>query len=140
MITEKQKLLDKINKTIMLKRDRLLSKLPQIHKVSDGIAIRFFSTWENCRYNNNIKFKNITDDENSNERLTFFYIPKDTIFTVESNYDSLNIICLDGFLEVDNSDSLYIMNSFTKKTFNGKNFQGKALENSYVLTSNNILP
>ena len=80
MTNEKRRLLDKINDSIRKKKEQLLNQLPIVHKIDDGIIIRFFTNWDNCDSNVEIKYKKIVNLDNSKEKLIFFYMNSCTAF------------------------------------------------------------
>ena len=59
MTTERKELLAKVNELINKRKKQLLDKLPDVHEVDDGIIIRFFTEWDNCDVNEDIKYKKI---------------------------------------------------------------------------------
>lgn len=133
---EKQILLKKINNVIDKKRNKLLNKLPQVHKVNDGIIIRFFSTWNNCAHNESIKYKKIVDIDNPHEHIMYYYLPKDTFFTINNNYIDY-IICIEGEVEIELKDETKVITKGNKATVNTNNFHGKTSMNSYIITKRN---
>lgn len=134
MEEEKKILLRKIYNQIAKKRKSLLDKCPSIHKIDDGVVIRFFTSWENCKNVDGIKYREILDQENPDKKTHFFYIPKNSIFDVEKNNHYSTITCFNGKLEITVDGKTTIINAYSKHSVNSDRFEGKSLENSYVLT------
>lgn len=136
MDDEKNRLLKKINDTIAKKKDHLINKLPQIHNIDDGFVIRFFSTWEGCSHNDDIKYKKIINQSNNNEKSTYFFIPKGTYFSITKKEIIKNIICFEGKLELEYNNEIHLVDNYTNINLNLNKLDGRAIENTYALTSN----
>lgn len=136
MTTEKKELLNKINSLIHKRKEELLNKLPNIHKIDDGIVIRFFTEWDNCDTNTEIKYKKITNVDRPDEVIIFFYIPKGTYFEFNKKDYVSSMTCLSGKLELNVNDNMRILSPYTKIFLNSDTFDGRALENTYVITTN----
>ncbi len=135
MVAEKKELICKINALIQKRKEALLDKLPTIHKIEDGIIIRFFSEWDNCD-NTNIKFRKIPNEDRLDEIIIFFYLPKGAYFELEKRDYIGFMTCLNGKLELSFDGKIRILNSYTKICLNSNIFEGRALENTYVITTN----
>jgi hypothetical protein len=135
MVAEKKELLCKINALIHKRKEALLDKFPTIHKIEDGIIIRFFSEWDNCD-NTDIKYRKIPNEDRPDEIIIFFYLPKGTYFELEKRDYIGFMTCLNGKLELNFDNKIRILNSYTKICLNSDTFEGRALENTYVITTN----
>ena len=136
MTTERKELLDKVNELINKRKKQLLDKLPSVHEVDDGIIIRFFAEWDNCNDNNDIKYKRIVT-ESPNEIVLFYYLPKGTYFELKERAYINCIVCLNGCVEIVTKDSIKVINSNSKVSLDTNLFEGRALENTYLITTNN---
>ena len=81
MTEEKRIILEKIDELIDKRKTELLKRLPSIHGIDDGIIIRFFTDWDDCI--NNIKFKRVINDDNSDDVVIFYYLPKGAVVKLE---------------------------------------------------------
>jgi hypothetical protein len=134
MTTEKKELLAKVNELINKRKKQLLEKLPSVHEVEDGIIIRFFAEWDNCV--NDIKYKRIINVDKPDEIVIFYYLPKGAYFELkERDYISC-ITCINGCLEIICNDNTRILEPQTKMCLESNHFEGRALENTYVVTTN----
>ena len=136
MTEEKQVVLNKVNALIDKRKDEMLKKLPIVHEVSDAIIIRFFTKWDNCDSNEEIKFKKIVDKENPDQIVIFYYIPKGAYIAFKKRDYIRTITCLNGLLELDVKDSLMYISELEKVTLNFDEWQGRAIENTYAITTN----
>ena len=138
MTTERKELLAKVNELINKRKKQLLDKLPSVHEVDDGIIIRFFAEWDNCNDNIDIKYKRIIT-ESPNEIVLFYYLPKGAYFELKERAYINYIICLNGCVEIVTANSIKVIDTNTKVCLDTNLFEGRALENSYLLTTNNRL-
>ena len=138
MTKEKEILLSKINFLIEKRKSELIKELPSVHEIDDGIVIRFFTEWDNCDENNEIKYKRIVNENNPNEKAIFFFLPKGSSFEQKKRDYVSSITCLNGKLKIDFEDSTHYLESNTKMDIKSNVFQGSALENTYILTTNKI--
>jgi hypothetical protein len=136
MTEEKQAILNKVNALIDKRKDELLKKLPIVHEVSDAIIIRFFTKWDNCDSNEEIKYKLIKDKDNPDQIIIFYYIPKGAHIILKKRDYIRTITCLNGFLELDVNGKLIYVSELEKVTIDFDEWQGRALENTYAVTSN----
>ena len=134
MTEEKRIVLDRINELIDKRKAELLKGLPSIHEIDDGIIIRFFTDWDDCI--NNIKFKRIYDDKNPDDISIFYFLPKDAVIELKKRDYIHSVACLSGKLELTIDGIKNILIGFKKISFDTDEFQGIALEDTYVLTSN----
>lgn len=139
MTEEKNILLNKIDCLINKKTSNLLKELPDIHEVSDGVIIRFFTEWDNCTDDDAIKFKKIVNDKSPNESVVFFYIPKNSFFKLEQRFYIGCITCLNGLIEITSKGETQFLESYNRICVNSDDVQGKALENTYLITTSNKL-
>jgi len=136
MTNEKKEILDKVNGLIEKKKKELLKQLPIVHEVDDGIIIRFFAEWDNCNDNIEIKYKKVVTD-NSNEIIIFYYLPKGAYFKLKERSHINCVLCLNGCIEIKTENSVYVITGNQKKCLNTNFFEGRALENTYIITTNN---
>lgn len=136
MTEEKRIILDKIDALIDKRKAELLKSLPSIHEIDDGIIIRFFTDWDDCI--NNIKFKRIIDEKNPDDVNIFYFLPKDAVIELKKRDYIHSVACLSGKLELNIDSVSHMLTGFKKISFNTDEFQGLALEDTYVLTSNKI--
>lgn len=136
MNVEKQRILDKINFLIDKKESELLNTLPNVHDIGDGIVIRFFTNWGNCLSNEEIRYKEINDDDKPEDITVFHFIPKGTILKLEKRDYIQTIICVSGKLKLEVNNETIIIDAFNKTTLKSNEFKGESLEDSYVITLN----
>ncbi len=134
MLNEKREILDKINKQISKKINTLIDHLPVIHSVEDGLIIRYFTKWDKCSTNENIRLRHINNISNPNETVIFYFIPKGAYFTLQKREHIKYVVCLSGKVEIEYDGNTQIIDNYTKLQVNSGEFQGKAIENTYVLT------
>ena len=138
MTTERKELLAKVNELINKRKKQFLEKLPSVHEVEDGIIIRFFAEWDNCDSNESIKYKRIINVDIPEEIVIFYYLPKGAYFELkERDYISC-ITCLNGTLEIICNKKIRVLGPHTKMCLDSNLFEGRALENTYVVTCNKI--
>jgi hypothetical protein len=136
MTTERKELLAKVNELIRKRKKELLEKLPNVHEVDDAIIIRFFDEWDECDENTGIKYKKISNIDKPNEVVVFFYLPKGSYFELKKRNFINSITCLNGKLEIDYDNEIRIVDKSTKICLNSNIFEGRALENTYLVTTN----
>lgn len=136
MNIEKQKILDKINLLIDRKQAELLNTLPNIHDIGDGVVVRFFTNWDNCYNNEDIRYKHIDDNDKPEDITVFHFIPKGTILKLEKREYIQTIICVSGKLELEVNNETIIIDAFNKTTLKSNEFKGVSLEDTYVITLN----
>jgi hypothetical protein len=136
MTNERKELLSKVNGLIRKRKEALLNQLPSIHEIDDGIIIRFFTEWDDCDENNGVKYKKIQSIDKPNEIVVFFYLPKGAYFQLKKRNYIGNMTCLSGSLELDFDNHTRILNGYTKICLDSDTFEGRAIENTYVVTSN----
>lgn len=136
MSEEKRKILDKINGLIDKRQIELLQRFPSIHEIDDGFIIRFFTNWDNCCTNKKVRYKKIIDNQNPDILTIFHFIPKGTIFELEDRDYARIITCMSGSLELNFDGMIKYITSFSKTHLETTKFSGIALEDTYILTSN----
>ena len=136
MTTERKELLAKVNELINKRKNQLLDKLPDVHEVDDGIIIRFFTEWDNCGVNEDIKYKKIVNLDKPENIVIFFYVPKGAYFELKERDFINSIACLNGRLEVTYNQKVRVLETNTKICLDTNMFEGRALENTYVVTTN----
>jgi len=136
MEQEKKDLFIKINELIYRKKEKLLNKLPTIIEFDDGaMSIQFFSEWNTIGEDNLIKHKELTNLNDETEKVSLFYIPKGSYFNVVNRRPVKHIICLSGKLEIIFDNIVRVINYHESMIPDGNKYSGKALENTYVLTT-----
>ena len=136
MTEEKKIILEKIDVLISKKKVELLKEFPSIHEVDDGIIIRFFTEWDNCINNGKIRFKKITNINDSGETVIFFYLPQGAYFEFKKRSFIKCVTCLSGRIKIDFRDKIMVLESFNKVYLEDDEFEGVALENTYLITTN----
>ena len=138
MTDEKRKILDRVYEQIDRRKKELLSLIPDIHEIEDGFIIRSFSVWKNCNDNDVIKYKRIPNINKPEEIVMLFYLPKGTIFEMKKrNYINF-ITCLSGSVEIDVNNKIIFLDSYSKVSLDHKEFCGRAIRNTYLITTNRI--
>jgi len=137
MTEERKIILDRVNELIEKRKVELLKSLPSIHEVDDGIIIRFFTEWDNCKDTNEIKFKKLNSNDNPDESVVFFYIPKDAYFDLKQRYYIGCITCLNGKIDITTNNKTILVESYSKICVHSADVQGKAYENTYLLITSN---
>lgn len=135
MNTQKQRLLQKIYGQLNNRKTELMNRLPVIHEIEDGFAIRFFSGWEECEFNKKIKFKKF--DCSDDEILYHFFLPKGTYLDIKKREFAGCIVCLDGHLVLEVDNEFIAILPHTKTCLNNDVYHGKVLKDSYILTRAN---
>lgn len=139
MCEEKKILLKKIDLLISEKTSNLLEEFPDVHEISDGIIIRFFTEWDNCDDDNGIKFKKIIHRDKPDENTVFFYLPKGSFFELKQRFYFGCIMCLNGLVKITSKSKTQILESYNRICVNDDDVQGNALENTYLITTSNRL-
>ncbi len=135
MNEERKKILEKVNELIDKRKSELLKKFPTIHELEDGFVVRFFTLWDDYNENNSVKFKKISC-ENDEEIAYFFYIPKDVFFEIKKKFYVGTITCLTGGLELEINGKTRYLESYNRINLKTNELMGKALEDTYVSTTN----
>lgn len=138
MTEEKREILSKVNALIQRRKEELLKKLPNVHKVEDAVIIRFFTEWDNCNDNEKIKYKRVKNLDKPEEIVLFYYLPKGAYFELKQRDYIYSIACLNGKLEIEYDDKIRILDTNTKICLESNIFEGRALENSYIVTTNKV--
>lgn len=136
MNAQKQKLLERIHTQIKEKRDFLMSQMPNVHRIDDGIVIRFFTDWERCEDNEKIRYVKVESDVEG-EIIYKFFLPKGTYLDIKKREYASCVLCLEGHLVLEVDDDLVILTTNTKRCLNNDVFQGRVLKDSYILTKSN---
>lgn len=134
MSEEKKIVLKRIDELITKRKSEMLKSLPSIHEIDDGIVIRFFTEWDECA--NDIKYKRLIDDRNPDDISLFYFLPKGAIIERKKRDYIKCLGCLSGKIEIIEDDNTQILSAFKKICLEGDEFHGIALEDSYVITSN----
>lgn len=138
MTHEKRTILNKIDRLISKRKTELFKELPSVHEIDDGIVIRFFTEWDNCDNNNDIRFKKINNLDNPDEIIYFMFLPKNAVFDLMKRDYIGCISCLSGKLEINIDNKIRMLENHTKICLESDVFQGKALENTYIITTNKL--
>jgi hypothetical protein len=139
MTNETKELFLKVNDLIHKRKEELLNLLPNVHEVDDGIIIRFFTKWDNCDDDNEIKHIKLPNLDDPNESVVFFYIPKDAYFDLKQRYFIGCITCLNGKIDITANNVTRLIESYSKICVHSADVQGKAFENTYLLITSNRL-
>jgi hypothetical protein len=137
MNEERTKLFNKVNELIDRRKLELLEQLPDVHEIDDGVIIRFFAKWDNCKDTNEIKYKKLENSDDPDESLVFFYIPKDARFELKQRYYIGCMVCLSGKMEITANNETRVIKSYSKLCLHSADVQGIAYENTYVLVVSN---
>lgn len=137
MTEEKQKLLDKIYDQLNYKKKNLISQLPNVHRIDDGIVIRFFTEWDHCVDDNHIKWKKIENVDVPEESVVFFYLPKGSQFELKQRFFIGCMTCLNGEMDVDINGEITHLNGYQKICVNSEDVKGNVLQNTYLITTSN---
>jgi len=136
METRTKELFDKINDLILKKKEILLNKLPTIIEFDNGaMSIQFFSEWNSIGEDKLIKHKELTNLNDESEKVSLFFVPKGSYFKVVNRKPVKHIICLSGKLEIDFNGFIRVVNYHESMIPDTDTYSGKALENTYVLTT-----
>lgn len=138
MTDEKREILNKVNELIEKRKEELLKQLPVVHEVDDSIIIRFFTEWDNCNDNVDIKYKRVVT-ESPEEMVLFYYLPKGAYFSLMERAYINCITCLNGCVEIKTENKILVIDTNHKVCLDTNLFEGRALENTYLLTTNNRL-
>lgn len=139
MTEERKIVLDKIDALLSIKKSELLKELPDIHTVDDGIVIRFFTDWDNCDDDEDIKYKKIINLDDPDESVVFFYIPKNSFFDLKKRFYIGCITCLNGSMDIISNNITRYLKVGQKICIDSADVQGKALENTYIIITSNRL-
>lgn len=133
MNEQKRQILNKINRLIDRRKTELLQRFPYIHEIEDGIIIRFFTDWDNCLQNGDVKIKKITDTNNPDKSTLFEFIPKGTIFPLIKREHVHTIICISGKIDITIESEVIHILPFSKTHLTSNTFSAVALEDTYIL-------
>jgi hypothetical protein len=133
MTEEKRKILNRIDELIDKRKTEMLKSLPSIHEIDDGIIIRFFTDWDDCV--NNIKYKRIVNMNNSDDIVIFYFVPKGAVVQLAKRDYIRCLACLSGRFELKFSGKTHILTGFNKICLDTNEFEGIALDDTYILTS-----
>jgi hypothetical protein len=138
MTDEKRKILDRVNELIEKRKKELLSLIPDIHVIEDGIIIRSFTDWDNCDENDAIRYKRIPNVNRPEEIVVLFYLPKGTMLEMKKR-DYINFItCLSGSIELNVNNKTIFLESYKKISLEHNVFSGRTIENTYLITTNRL--
>lgn len=134
MSEEKKLILNKIDRLIDSRKSEMLKSLPSIHEIDDGFIIRFFTAWDDCV--NDIKYKRILNDDNTEDITIFYFLPKGAVVEIKKRDYIKCLACLSGTFELKFNGNTHILTGFKKICMDVDEFEGIALEDTYILTSN----
>ena len=138
MTEEKRKILDRVNELIEKRKNELLSMIPDIHIIEDGIIIRSFNDWNNCNENNAIRFKRIPNINRPDEIVVLYYLPKGTILEMKKRECINFITCLSGGIELNVNNKTIFLESYSKISLEHNEFSGRTIDNTYLITTNRL--
>lgn len=136
MNEEKKMILDRINQLIDKRKDELLQRFPYIHEIGDGIVIRFFTSWDNCKNNEEIKYKKIINESDNKDITVLHYIPKNTKLEFIKREYVKTVLCISGKLELIVDNETIILDEHKKIHITNSEFEGYTYEDTYVITQN----
>ena len=136
MTEEKQIVLNKIDTLLNKRTAELFQELPSVHEIDDGIIVRFFTKWDNCVDDDEIKFKKL-EVENPDESVVFWYLPKGSSFELKQRFFIGCMTCLNGKLEVDVNGKIVFLEGYQQKCINSEDVNAKVYENTYLITTSN---
>lgn len=138
MTEEKRKILDKIHGQLAKMTNEILSKFPTIHDIDDGFIVRYFTDWDACDDNTKIRYKRILNVNKPDETVVLFFIPKGA-FLEHKKRDYVGCItCITGGLELVIENETIYLEPYTKMCLETDEFHGRALENTYLITTNKV--
>lgn len=135
MTEEKKIILDKIDVLLNKRKAELIKELPSVHNVDDGIIIRFFTEWDNCHDDNEIKYKKIPNHDDPDESVTFFYIPKGSFFDLKQRFYIGCLTCLNGIIDITVGNEVRHLEPYSKICVDSSDVQGIAFENTYLVVT-----
>jgi len=130
---QKQIVLNRVNGLISKRHNELLERLPSVHEIDDGIVISFFTDWDNCADDNEIKFKKVDTPDNPDESMVFFFIPKGAFFELKQRFYIGCMTCLSGAIDITANNKTKLLEATTKICINTDDVIGKAYENTYLI-------
>lgn len=136
MNEEKKKILDRINELIDKRKEDLLSRFPHIHEIDDGIIIRFFTNWENCQTNEDVKYVKIFNKQDSDDITILHFIPKGTKLDYNRYEYVHSVLCVSGKIEIGIDSESFIIEANEKLYLPTNEFEAYAHDDSYVITQN----
>jgi hypothetical protein len=136
MNEEKKKILDKINLLIDKRKDELLQRFPHIHEIEDGIIIRFFTNWNNCSNNEEVRYKRFVNESDDDDITVLHFIPKGTKLELMKHEYINSIICINGRIKIKIDSEAFILESNKKLYLPNNEFEAYAFEDTYVITQN----
>jgi len=134
-MTEKQKVLNKIDNLLAKRTAELLKELPDVHEVDDGIIIRFFTEWDNCADDDKIKYKKIENEEFPDESVVFWYLPKGSGFELKQRFYIGCVTCLNGKIDIEFDGKIKHLRGYQKICVNSEDVVGRVHENTYLMTT-----
>ena len=136
MLNDKKIILDRIDELINKRKFELLNSFPSIHEINDGLVVRFFTDWDNCEGDEEIKYKKLTSYD-KNESLVFFYLPKGSHFQLKNHFYIGDMTCLSGKMEVKFNNEIKLLENYCKISVNSDDVEGNVMDNTYILTTSN---
>lgn len=134
-MTEKQKVLKKIDSLLAKRTAQLLHDFPDVHEVDDGIVIAFFTDWDNCADDDQIRYKKIETNDHPNESVVFWYLPKGSGFELKQRFYIGCMTCLNGEMDVEFDGKLRHLRGYQKICVESQDVVGKVYENTYLITT-----
>jgi len=134
MNEEKKYIIDRIDKLLDKRKSEMLQNFPYIHEIGDGVVVRYFNNWGYCSENEQIRFKRVPNEENTNDVTVLHFIPKDTKIKLAKRDYVHSAICLTGRIDFIINNITKQLTSYSKMYFNTDEFEAYALEDTYVIT------
>ncbi|GAG29778.1 unnamed protein product, partial [marine sediment metagenome] len=79
----------------------------------------------------------VENRDNPDEVIVFFYIPKDSYFTLKQRFYIGCMTCLNGVIEITANGITSFLESYSKICVDSDDVQGKAYENTYLIVTSN---
>lgn len=136
MSEEKKKILDRINELIDKRKEELFLRFPYIHEIEDGIIIRFFTDWDNCKVNEEVRYRKFTNDSDDGDVTILHFIPKDTKLYLNKRDYIHSVICINGKLDIKIDEEIFTLKSHKKLYLPNNELEAYAHEDTYVITQN----
>lgn len=136
MNEEKKKILNRIDELIDKRKEQLLLRFPYIHEIEDGIIVRFFTNWDNCKTNEDVKYRRFINDSDDEDITVLHFIPKETkLYLAKRDYVH-SIICINGKIDIIINNETFTLSSNKKMYLPNNEFEAYAHEDTYVITQN----
>lgn len=134
---EYKETLDHVKTLINNRINYFVNKMPVIHKIDDGIIIRFFSGWEKDSSRGDFMIKKIKSlNENSKGKKFLAFLPKDTYFEVVEHEHKECLVCLSGQLELVIDNEQVLLDSYNQICIDPNvKHSGKTTKDTYLVVT-----